>query len=202
MKHLVLFENHADLSEDQSFEDWCVEVNLPEEYHSMQIWMDIQRVAKGKKPISNAYQEYVMRDKPKRTVDIYNFTEADIKSFVESGYEGDDEERITDSTTAMYRTLMTIRNSPGERIVLYRFLDLKNKNALDMNELGVHYVPTPDAPEGVPIGGKTYMITVETDKRDIDVEMTVWTNARHPQEEEITMNQSASTKVLKIERCE
>ena len=95
---------------------------------------------------------------------------------------------------------------PGE-IELMKIVYLKSERELDKDDLNVHYFANPEDIEnirsqlnGADHEGEPYLITVKTNKQNIDVEATLRNNFLYQFEYETTLKPKSDVKIIKIER--
>jgi hypothetical protein len=80
----------------------------------------------------------------------------------------------------------------SETITLYRILKVDSKKDIDLDELGSHYSTNKEDLLSshyyvTGIGEGTFLVTVETDKGQIDFFETIYNNILYPNEQEVTL---------------
>lgn len=95
---------------------------------------------------------------------------------------------------------------PGE-IELMKIVYLKSERELDKDDLNVHYFANPEDTENIKSilnstenKDEPYLITVRTNKQNIDVEATLRNNLLFQFEYETTLKPKSDVKIIKIER--
>ena len=94
-----------------------------------------------------------------------------------------------------------------DEIELMKIVYLKSEKDLDKEKLSVHYFANPEDIEnirsklnGADHEGELYLITVKTNKQNIDVEQTLRNNLLYQFEYETTLKPKSDVKIIKIER--
>lgn len=94
-----------------------------------------------------------------------------------------------------------------DEIELMKIVYLKNAEDLNRGKLSIHYFANPEDIEnirsqltGAGYNGDPYLITVKTNKTNIDVEQTLRNNLLYQFEYETTLKSKADVKIVKIER--
>ncbi|ODS32963.1 MAG: hypothetical protein SCARUB_01902 [Candidatus Scalindua rubra] len=94
-----------------------------------------------------------------------------------------------------------------DEIELMKIIYLRSEQDLDKEELNVHYFANPEDIEniksqlnGADYEGDPYLITVKTNKQNIDVEETLRNNLLYQFEYETTLKPKSDFKIIKIER--
>lgn len=93
-----------------------------------------------------------------------------------------------------------------ENIKLYRILSVDSKEDINTKELGSHYstskkdlLDSHSYVEGY--GENYYLVTVEVDKKLIDIEETISNRILYPNEQEITLkNKGKGVEIIKIQK--
>lgn len=95
---------------------------------------------------------------------------------------------------------------PNE-IELMKIVYLKSENDLDKEKLSIHYFANPEDIEnirsqlnGAGHEGEPYLITIKTNKQNIDVEATLRNNLLYQFEYETTLKPKSDVKIIKMER--
>jgi hypothetical protein len=94
-----------------------------------------------------------------------------------------------------------------DEIELMKIVYLKSERELDKDDLNVHYFANPEDTENIKsILNRTenedepYLITVRTNKQNIDFEATLRNNLLYQFEYETTLKPKSDVKIIKIER--
>jgi hypothetical protein len=94
-----------------------------------------------------------------------------------------------------------------DEIELMKIVYLKSKQDLDKEKLNAHYFANPEDIEnmknqlnGADYEGETYLLTIKTNKQNIDVEATLRNNLLYQFEYETTLKPKSDVKIIKIER--
>ena len=94
-----------------------------------------------------------------------------------------------------------------DEIELMKIVYLKSEKDLDKEKLSVHYFANPEDIENIRSKlngddheGELYLITVKTNKQNIDVEQTLRNNLLYQFEYETTLKPKSDVKIIKIER--
>lgn len=94
-----------------------------------------------------------------------------------------------------------------DEIELMKIVYLKSKDDLDKEKLSSHYFANPEDIEnirsqlnGANHKGEPYLITVKTNKQNIDVEATLRNNLLYQFEYETTLKPKSDVKIINIER--
>jgi hypothetical protein len=103
------------------------------------------------------------------------------------------------------QNVKVLKSLPNE-MTLYRVVFLKDKNSLNQNNLGSHYVLNKKDLDGshytdphMNADGNPFILTVKADKNEIDYEATLKHNMQYPNEKELTLkNKGAGAKLVNI----
>lgn len=94
-----------------------------------------------------------------------------------------------------------------DEIELMKIVYLKSEKDMDKEKLSVHYFANPEDFEnirsqlnGADHEGEPYLITVKTNKQNIDVEKTLRNNLLYQFEYETTLKPKSDVKMIKIEK--
>jgi len=94
-----------------------------------------------------------------------------------------------------------------DEIELMKIIYLKSEQDLDKEKLNVHYFANPEDIEnmknqlnGADYEGEPYLLTIKTNKQNIDVEATLRNNLLYQFEYETTLKPKSDVKIIKIER--
>ncbi|MBT9167616.1 MAG: hypothetical protein DDT19_00954 [Syntrophomonadaceae bacterium] len=94
-----------------------------------------------------------------------------------------------------------------DEIELMKIVHLKSEKDLDKEKLSVHYFANPEDIEniksqlnGADHEGTLYLITVKTNKQNIDVEQTLRNNLLYQFEYETTLKPNSDVSIIKVER--
>jgi len=117
----------------------------------------------------------------------------------EMDYSENEAEEVLDSI------IYNIENLP-EEIKLYRIVHVDDKKDIDINKLGNHFstnkkelINNHSFADGV--GDLSFLITVLSPKKLVDIEQTIYNNVLYPHENEITLkNKGKGVKVMSIKK--
>lgn len=94
-----------------------------------------------------------------------------------------------------------------DKIELMKIVYLKSEKELDKDDLNVHYFANPEDIENIKnilnrteYKGELYLITIKTNKQNIDAEATLRNNLLYQFEYETTLKPKSDVKIIKIER--
>ncbi len=94
-----------------------------------------------------------------------------------------------------------------DEIELMKIVYLKSDKDMDKEKLSVHYFANPEDIEnirsqlnGADYKGEPYLLTIKTNKQNIDVEQTLRNNLLYQFEYETTLKPKSDVKMIKIER--
>ncbi len=122
-----------------------------------------------------------------------------LKIAMETSFE---DERIAKNFIS--KTINTLNELPNE-VTLYRVIFADNKESINTEEIGSHYVLNKRQLEQSHShishvgGGKPFMVTVKAPKSLIDVNTTLLNKVKYPHENEITLlNNGRGAQVIRI----
>lgn len=94
-----------------------------------------------------------------------------------------------------------------DEIELMKIIYLRSEQDLDKEKLNVHYFANPEDIEnmknqlnGADYEGEPYLLTIKTNKHNIDVDATLRNNLLFQFEYETTLKPKSNVKIIKIER--
>lgn len=149
----------------------------------------------------------------KKEITLDNITDDDIKNIVSNaGYINLDSEHIDeeDAMEHVRDTLARLRQQPNT-MTLYRIVAVDKVEDINKDKVGKHYVldkwmvcgdlvlSAGVNPEGEK---EVYVLTVEVDKKWIDLKYTILTNYSYMTEKEVSLKDNAKVKILNIEHFE
>lgn len=93
--------------------------------------------------------------------------------------------------------IKNIQNKPNP-IILYRILNVKSKNDINLKNLGKHYQLDDKELTGILDFSNGWVIKIETDKSNINLDYMFRTNIGFPHEFEVTLKEYSDYKILAI----
>ena len=146
-----------------------------------------------------------------RNLNINDISDVILKEFQSDiGVEAEDSSIDNDEQLEIVSDTIRDINNNSDPLTLYRIVINKDKNSINLNDVGIHFTMNEDNlddfrflddigihnnEDDLPL----WVLTCEVRKEDIDVYNTIVTNFRYPFENEVMLKPNSKVEVMKID---
>lgn len=113
----------------------------------------------------------------------------------------------SDTEEEVIEKALDIMNYIRNNNILYRVIAVENKEDIDTDNLGKHYTISKDRIDdmfldqiGIDLDSPMYLVSVEVDKSNIDVEKTIKKVTEWSHEDEVLLKDDSNVKIINIEK--